>query len=466
MKRYVVMIAIAGIATMSVVAQEVSESDRDVVPTSAIGPVRGAIESVVINRDTAIELALRNNRSFQLSSIDLRSAARGADTAWNQLLPAVSASAALNHNDRLFSDPVIPGQEGWSFSGSLDASIALRPGLAYSIRQTQLEYEAQEISYEEARRSLVAQVEKEFYYLLAARTEIEIQRANLDLAHERYEQTRINFENGRTSELSMLQARVNAANQEPAYLSTVNAYNRRRQDFLIVLGLDPLTEVRLEGDLTVDRIHVDATDLTAEYVHGRSDVQAQLATLEQLRNQRNLTVANGRTPTLTLSAGWNTAVTNPFEDASWEEDVWSDTATIGVRLSVPLDGFVPGSGTDVSIVDATDRIDQGEIQLLEITDAARTEIINLVNQLDTAWANIELAELNIELARTAYEMSEEAYRRGTTELLDVDDSQQEYLAAQQTYVTNQYEYLAGLIDLRVALGVDEIQGKGVSDEKE
>jgi outer membrane protein TolC len=450
MKPYVVMMAVACVAAFSVSAQDAGG---------------GAVsETVVLDRKTAIQLALGNNRSFQRSSIDLQSAARGANTSWNQLLPSVSASAGLNHTDRLFSDPVMPGQAGWSFSGSLDASVSLRPGLAYSIRQTQLEYQAQEISFDEARRSLVAQVEKEFYYLLAARSEIEIQRANLDLAQERYEQTRINFENGRTSEVSMLQAQVNAANQEPAYLSTVNAYNRRRQNFLIVLGLDPLTEVRLEGDLAVDRVRVDAADLSATYVQSRSDVQSQLAALEQLQNQRKLTRANGRTPTLTLSAGWNTAVAEPFEDQSWDEEVWSDTATIGLRLSIPLDGFVPGSSTDVSIANAADRIEQGEIQLREITDAARTEIINLVDQLETAWANIELAQLNIELARTAYEMSEEAYRRGTMELLDVDDSQQEYLSAQQSYITNQYEYLAGLIDLRVALGVDELPEKGGTDE--
>jgi outer membrane protein TolC len=443
MKRYAVMTMIALVGSLSVAAQ-----------------------TLILDRDAAVDLALENNRSLQLASIDLQGAARGADTAWNQLLPGLSASAGLTRNDRLLSDPMMPGQEGGSFSGSLDANIALQPGLVYSIRQTQLEFKAQEISYDQARRELVAQVESEFYYLVAARSDIEIQRVSLANARERYEQTRTDFERGRTSELSMLQAQVNAANQEPAYLSTVNSYNRRLHTFLMVLGVDPFTDVVLEGDLSVDRVSVDARELSDRYVQNRSDVRAQAATQEQLRNQKKLSAVSGRTPTLTLSAGWSTNVTDPFERTSWENEVWSDTATLSARLSIPLDGFIPGSTATVAIADAEDRINQGEIQLLETTDAARTEIINLVEQLDTAWANIELAHLNIELSRTAYEMSEEAYRRGTMALLDVADSEQEYLSAQQTYIKNQYEYLSGLIDLRLALGLDELPETGATDEDE
>jgi len=441
MKRYAVMTVIALVGSLSVAA-----------------------EPLILDRDAAVDLALENNRSLQLASIDLQGAARGADTAWNRLLPDLSASAGLTRNDRLFSDPMMPGQEGVSFSGSLDANIALQPGLVYSIRQTHLEYAAQEISYDQARREVVAQVEAEFYYLLAARSDIEIQQASLENAWERYEQTRIDFERGRTSELSMLQAQVNAANQEPAYLSTVNAYNRRIHNFLIVLGIDPLTDLVLEGDLSVDRVSADARELSDRYVQNRSDVRTRQATLAQLRNQRSLSAVSGRTPTLTLSAGWSTSVADPFESTSWEGAAWSDTATVSARLSVPLDGLIPGSSGTVGIADAEDRIIQGEIQLLETNDAARTEIINLVEQLDTAWANIELARLNIELSRTAYQMSEEAYRRGTMELLDVADAEQEYLSAQQTHIKNQYEYLAGLIDLRLALGVDELPGTGETDE--
>jgi len=65
--------------------------------------------------------------------------------------------------------------------------------------------------------------------------------------------------------------------------------------------------------------------------------------------------------------------------------------------------------------------------------------------------------MNVELSGRAYEMSEEAYRRGTTDRLTVEDSQQSYLSANQSYLVSRYEYLAGLISLRYALGGEQYE---------
>ena len=426
------------------------------VALAAIFHAALAAEPLVLDRDASIALALEQNRTLRSAEVALGTAQREADNPLKALLPSVSASASLNHSDTLFSDPVID-RSGWTFSSGLNVSLPLQAGLADSITQTRLDLDAQRITVEQARMQLVNQVEREFSYLLAAKSNVEILALGRDLAQQRFEQTRTSFENGRTSELAVLQAQVSAANHEPTYLAAASAYRARLQSFLIVLGLDPRAEVDLEGELVAEKADFDAEELIDRYLESRIDIRTQVAMVRSLENSRSLLAANTRLPSVSLSAGWSTSVSDPFARASRETGAWSDALTVGLGISVPLDGHIPNSSTDLSVKAMDDRITQARIQLEDLRESARAEIINLVAQLETSWSTMELSRLNVELSGRAYEMSEEAYRRGTTDRLTVEDSQQSYLSANQSYLVSRYEYLAGLISLRYALGGEQYE---------
>lgn len=412
-------------------------------------------EPLVLNRDICVERALANNRSFQSTTVALGTAQREAEHPLSVLIPSLDATTSLDYSTPLFSDPTST-QEGWTVGAAVSASLPLERGLVYSIRETQLDYQAQLITWEEARMQLASDVESEFYYLLASASNLEILETGLELARQRYEQTRIKFENGRASEVEMLQAQVSAAEEEPDYLSARAEYDQRLRSFLIVLGVDLDTEVELDGELETERWDFDGTSLL-RLVEERPDIRNSRLTLETLKNSRSLAVSTGRTPVVSLSAGWATSVSDAFESESWESGTWADSASVGLSVTMPLDGFIPQSETDQSIAAIDDQIVQAEISLQETIDSARVEIINLLAQLETSWSNIELSRLTMDYAQTAYEMSEEAYRRGTMERLDVEDSQQSYLSAQQSNLESRYEYIAALIDLRTALGVESLE---------
>ncbi len=422
----------------------------------------GWSESIVLTIDGAVELAIENNADLENARIDVLGAARRADSAWNVFLPSISVSTSLNHTASAFSDPFIP-RDGWTFSGAVNVSLPLQASLPEQIKATQLALEAQEISYEQARLYLQVQVEREFAYLLVARSNVNLLATSLDLAEQRYEQTRILYENGRASELSMLQAQVSAANQRPTYLQAVADYEERLRTFLIVLGLDPTTEIELTGAVEPSEMALDADRLASELLENRPDIQSLRTQVETLENTLRLSSRSQRLPTLALSAGWNTSVPDPFTGDSWRNTTmtgpgtWTDAATVGVSVSVPIDSWIPGSGADVALDSTADAVEQAQNRLMYSLDSARTEIANLVAELETAWITMEESKVNVELSQTAYDLSEEAYRRGTVDRLSVEDSQQSYLSAQQTLLFNQYSYYSGLLSLKLALGVDSIE---------
>lgn len=419
----------------------------------ATATVAGWAEPMILDLSTCIDLALKNNSDFKISGIELETAERAENNTWNQFLPSISASASLTGNSALFSSTASDGTS-WSFGGSLNASLPINASLAYSIRKIGLAYESAEISYETARLELVAAVEQKFAYLTAAEAGMDIEKGNLELARKRYDQTMTNFSHGLASELEVLQAQVTAANLEPTYLETVSDYESQVREFLLVLGLDPETEVVLDGSLESEVVGFDVDDLITRRLEDRQDIKALRLTLESLQNNRDLTVADSLTPTLSLSAGWSTSVSDAFDSSSWQSGTWADGVSAGIGVSIPLDGFIPGSSTSLSVKEIDDDIEAASISLAQAVEEARLEIINLVEQLKTSAASMELSRLNVELARKSYEMSEESFSRGTVQRLDVEDAQQEYSEAQQTYLLSQYTYMSGLIDLRVALGLD------------
>ncbi|MBN2625079.1 MAG: TolC family protein [Spirochaetales bacterium] len=409
-------------------------------------------EQTVLTLEKSLDSAMEKNLSLQISRISLDTAQRSENTAWNAFLPSLSGSAGLTGNTSLADAAPL----SWTATGSLSLSLPLNAGLSASLDGIRLAYENELITYDTTLRNLKSEVEKNFYSLLAGKADIEIEKANMDLAEKHYEQTLNNFNLGLETELAVLQAKVTAATLKPTYLQAVSDYRIALREFLSAIGMDPKEDVLLEGDLSVPAADLDGEELIGLYLMDRSDIRSQKKNIDILENNRALSVATSYVPSLSLSGKWGTTVGDALEGSSWAADSLTDSLSVGVTLSVPLDGFIPGSSTDTAIKEIDDQIRSAKLTLEKLMDDGRTEIINLVSQLETASAKLDLSGLNVELTRSTYEKSEESFVQGGMERLDLEDAQQNYFTAEQDYLESQYSYLAGLIDLRDALGLESL----------
>lgn len=413
----------------------------------------GAQEILELSKDTSILMALESNRDFAISQLLLVESQREEKSNWNNFLPELSAYGELEREDYYITDST----SSLTASGYLYGNLDLDDSLLWSIRETELDYETQQISYEDARQVLIASVEKGFYYLLTSQSNVAIEKSNLDLTQKIYEQTLRDFENGFTSKLDLLQAQVNAANLVPSYRQTVVDHEESLRDFLLLLGVDLDQEVELKGDLSAEILTFDSQDLIAKYLSNRSDIQTSLKGIDSLENSKKLKRANLLSPTLGLSAKWAPSVDEPFDSISWSDgESVSDSATFTLSLSVPLDGFIRGSSDNLQIQAIEDDITQARIRLEEDILSAQVEIYNLTEQLKTSEANLELGALNIELAQESYDMSLESYNQGTIERLDMEEALQSLLEAKQSFLSTQYGYLVSQIELRYALGLESL----------
>ena len=434
-----------------------------IVSLAAIGTM-GA-ESITLNADQAVEMALDRNLGFKQSGIDLKADKRSKDNAWNYFLPSVSISAGFTMSSNIFeyehTDPLRisePGAHG--FASRLSLSLPINAAIPASIRNLIAEYEAGLLNYENAQKRLERDVRKQFYLLLGSQENIRIQQANIDLATKRHEQTRTNFENGLATELDVLSAEVTVANLRPAYNRELASYENLVLFFKSLLGLDRDEEIVLDGSLETELYTLDSETLIANHMNGRLDLRSLEKRIEAYKYAKKSASRNFNTPTLNLSYRYDiTASNNDSIGFISKKDIdpwtdWGDRGTLSLSLQWKLDGIIPGSSTSNQLRQLQDGIDSLEIAKEIAFQNAGIEITNLVNGLNTARKTIEANTSGVELARRNLQLTEEAYNAGSRQRLDVESAQNEFLLASQQLLFAKYEYIAGLLELEYALNTN------------
>jgi outer membrane protein TolC len=444
-------------------------------------------EVTIIDAETAVQLALANNLGVELQNIDVRKAKRLVDNAWTVFIPQVSATGTLSRVNEVqditglapVPDPVltVPGafavtpfeQEGnrWNLSTELQAGLSVNLQIIRNIQQTIQQYDIGVINLEDAKAQLRRDVRKQFYELLSQQENIRITRESIETAQERFEQTQINYDNGLVDEFTLLSSRVQLENLRPQLQQQELGYRRALMGFKQTLGLEPTEPIELDGQIDADLISLEADALIRDYLESRYDIQlarqgitsAELA-LDAKRAERY--------PTLSLR--WSADPTfagDPFEDP-WFDDVENDwnqqRGAFSISITQPLDPLLPFSRTQVEINNLKDDVQKARIQLQQARTGAEIQIRQLVDQLETSRAAIDVRRLNVERARRAFNLAQEAYDAGNRELLEVREAEDELQQAQVQLLDEQKNYVVALLDLVYALNASTEELKERTDD--
>ena len=438
-----------------------------VAAAAAIAGAAGA-EALTLTVDEAVEMAVDRNLELMQAGISLRTAERAKDTAWNAFIPTIGASVGVSASHGIF-DHDVTGTTSFSDPGNLglemglSLSLPINMGLSPAIKKLQVDYQAGLLTYDMTRKGIEMQAQLQFYGLLTEKEDILIQQANIDLARKRLNQARDNYANGLVPELEVLSAEVAVSGLQPAYFSSLAAYEKDLMSFKTLLGLDLDAEVELNGDLDTDLYDLEAQALVSTYLSGRLDIQGLQRQIESLELSKRSTALNFNSPTLSLGYTWGMAGSNaeammgptspttigymPID--SWSD--WADQGSLSLSLQWKFDGFIPGSSTKVTLKEIQDGIDSMNLELEKAYQNAGMQITGLVYDLATARKTIEATTSGVELARRNYELTEEAYQVGTRELLDVDSAQTDYREASQQLLLAKFGYIANLLQLEFEL---------------
>ena len=409
-------------------------------------------QMLVLDVDQAVDKALANNLDLKSEKLSLKIKKRSRDTFWNFFVPTTTAGATLYRSNE---EPV--GLPRWQFSFSLNATLTLTSQLYFGIKKTFLDYEEGLISVETAQKQLTLDVRKAFYNLILLLENTNLMEQNIETAEGRYEQAKINYENGLVSEYDMLSAQVAFENLKPGLKDMEIGYKSALSAFKQLLGIDRLTDLRIEGSISADSRSAqpnDAEALIKGYVDNRLDIRALKASIKSLENLGRITFTSFF-PNVTLNYLMDpTFQGDPFSNP-WFANVnrdWEQKAGgFSVTISLSLDALIPNSQTQVKLADNRDAVRQAAMSLARTRQWAEIEIETLVSKLEKSIESIETLRLNVSLAERAYTLAEEAYNAGSRELLEVQNANLELQKAKLEVLKEEYNYTIGLLDLEYAI---------------
>jgi outer membrane protein TolC len=406
-----------------------------------------AADERTVDVETAVGLALRNNLSLRAEQIDMNTLKRAKTTSWNAFLPSISVGVGLNRSgedEKTMSSP-------WDMSASVRASLPLSAASKYHIESSNLSYEAFEISLEDVEKQLVRDVKKAFYTLIVLREEINLIEDNIETAQKRYERAKTSYEKGLIPELDMLSAQVTLENLKPDLEEAILSYETAELQFKQSLGLTRGTKITVEGSIEQESIPLDTERLIQEHLPDRLDVQSTEKNIQVLENQKKLARAEEYTPVLSLSYSYTSGLNDPFHSDLGSAESWSGRSTVGLSLSLPLDGLIPGSSSRVKVAEIDDSIEKAHIEHTQTQQLGRIEIEMLVLKLEKSMRTIAVLEKNVALAQKSYDLTEKEYNAGIVDLLEVEDANDVLQEAMMNIIEERYNYLSSLFDLEYSL---------------
>jgi len=415
---------------------------------SLAGPLAAGAQERSLDADAAVKLALENNLSLKSGRIELGKAARARNATWNSYLPSVDASATFNRYNK---EPAVPGLSPWYMAVQVEASLPLSLAKLSSVRATILGYESGRIDYETAERQLERDVRKAFYALLLSQESIHLAEQQLATAEKQYQKALKNFEAGNAPKLDALTAQVAAENLKPELEEQRVSYAGSLMSFQLLLGLEPTEELSLKGAIEAEACHFDPVELLRIYLGGRLDIQRLEKQIQIKENDKRIKDRSAYTPTLSASATYEPAINDPFAFKWGKGEDWTDNGLLTLSISIPLDGFVPGSADRVASASARDDIEIARIALRQARQKAETEIRSALLGLEKSMRTMDALELNVTRAQEAYDLTETSYRAGMLNLLEVQNASDELQKAELLLLKEKYNYLSGLIDLSYSL---------------
>lgn len=407
-----------------------------------------------ISLEEAQQLALEGNATLRSQQLALEASKREAQSRWNSFLPGISLSGSLSNSHNIYSPSVsgagaggTGGNSSWSWGASAGLNLSLTAGIPVQMQLASLRYELAQTNYESQRQSILSSVASSFYNLLTSTKNLTVLEDNVSLTRQQYEQARLNYNRGLSSELDMLRAQYAALSAEPQLEKARSQYESDLAAFQLLIGSQE--KYIPQGEFLLQELRLpEAQDLVDSYLENRLDVIQKRQSLREAELSKTAQVLSAKAPSISLSENIRLSPTG-----SSMSGTPSVSGSFSVGVSIPVDGYIPGSSKSLSVDKSKDAVETAQINLETTLAQARQDIINKASNVKLLWHSVEIAKLNETIAERSYQLSQEGYGAGLVSQTDMENSRQQMVSAQLAGSTSQSQYLAGVEQLAIALGL-------------
>ena len=412
-----------------------------------------AQEKLVLTLDQAIEIALSDNPTIQVAEQTVQLKKISNKETVMGLFPEASLAGSYTRTIKKQTMVMngmkfqvgIPNQ----YQGGLSVSLPIfAPTLYKSIKLTKTDVALAAEQARASKQDLVNQVTKAFYQTLLAQDSYAVLEKSFKQSEENFRIVNAKYEQGRVSEFDKISAEVQMRNLQPSVISARNAVELSKLQLLVLMNIEPETEIVLQGSLNDYEEGVFAGVLTADTnsLKDNSTLAQLNMNVKMLQQTLSLNKQNFA-PMVALQ--FNYMYTCMAEDFKFKEYNWTPFSNVSLSLSVPLFKYSNFSNVKKTNLQIS--------QLMQNRDyTARQLAMQQQSYLNSMAASAEQVASNKEAiaqAQKGRDIAEKLYEVGRGTVLELNSAEVALTQAKLTYTQAIFDYLSAKADL------DKLQGK-------
>ena len=412
-----------------------------------------AQETLTLTLDQAIEIALSDNPTIQVAEQTVQLKKISNKETVMGLFPEASLAGSYTRTIKKQTMVMngmkfqvgIPNQ----YQGGLSVSLPIfAPTLYKSIKLTKTDVALAAEQARASKQDLVNQVTKAFYQTLLAQDSYAVLEKSFKQSEENFRIVNAKYEQGRVSEFDKISAEVQMRNLQPSVISARNAVELSKLQLLVLMNIEPETEIVLQGSLNDYEEGVFAGVLTTDTnsLKDNSTLAQLNMNVKMLQQTLSLNKQNFA-PMVALQ--FNYMYTCMAEDFKFKEYNWTPFSNVSLSLRVPLFKYSNFSNVKKTNLQIS--------QLMQNRDyTARQLAMQQQSYLNSMAASAEQVVSNKEAiaqAQKGRDIAEKLYEVGRGTVLELNSAEVALTQAKLTYTQAIFDYLSAKADL------DKLQGK-------
>ena len=415
-----------------------------------------------VTLEDALRIALSDNPTIKVAEQQIEVKKVSKDEAWQALLPSVDFSGTIQYTVLAAVMKLNMGGQVQSFkmgqdntstwNGQFQVSLPLfAPTVYATMNLTKTDLDNAVEQSRSSKLDLVNQVTKAYYQVILAQDSYDVLCRSYEQAEKNFNVVNSLYELGGTSEYDKISAEVQLRSLNPTVIQARNAVNMAKLQLMVLMGIDPETEIVVEGSLEdyEDQLYGEALK-AGDYSLDNNTNMRQLKMSETMLNQTLKVQKMNFLPTLAFAGTYS--LQSLYND-NWKvyNYDWAKSSSIVLSLSVPIfrmGNFTKLRSTKLQISQLNENIDYTRRQL---DMQVRSYIDNMKANADQVASNHEA----IEQAEKGREIASKRYEIGKGTILELNNSEVQLTQAKLTYSQSIYNYLAAKADLDKVLGNEE-----------
>ncbi len=407
-----------------------------------------AADTVELNLDDSVQMALENNRTIKQSLADVDKAKWAISQSRRQFGPKLTWQTTANRiGGEAYESARMSGQNyKFNYGNSVSVGIPLyNEPLRSQVESEKLALNSADLALENTKQNIRLQATTDYYKILQARNLIQVEQESVNTLQEHLDNVNAQYGVGTVAKSDVLASQVSLANAQQSLVTAQNNYDVAVSTLNNVIGLPTDTVLSIHDQLKYTKYDLTLDDCTRYALANRADGAAAVYAIKQAE-QAVKTAKAGNAPTVNAAAARSIAGEQPFNDNHTSSNTWS----IGATASWD---FFDNGVTAANQHAAEAAVTKAKEASAQTDDSIRLDVRTAFLNLQAAEKNIHTTEVAVNQAEEDYKIAQVRYSAGVGTNLDVMDAEEKLTTARTNYYTALYNYNTSKASLDQAMGI-------------